>query len=70
MVGVFNLTIFFIFLYFFCILHSENMEHLLCECMALERRRYDILGHGLPTPMQFKNMDMRKIVRFLKDIKV
>ena len=29
----------------FCNLHKENMEHLLCECNALERRRNKIPGH-------------------------
>ena len=54
----------------FCNLQKENMEHLLCECMVLERRRNKILGHGKITPVEFKDTDARQIVRFLKEIKI
>ena len=54
----------------YCDLHIENMEHLLCRCMALERQRNKLLGKGVLDPMEFRHISVRQIVRLLKEIKI
>ena len=51
-------------------MNKENMEHLLCNCIAIERQRNKFLGNGVLDPSEFRRIDVRQIVRFLKEIKI
>ena len=54
----------------YCNLDKENMEHLLCNCMAIERQRNKFLGNGVLDPSEFRSINVRQMVKFLKEIKI
>ena len=45
---------------------DESMEHLLCECDALARRRMSVLGRAYPEPEDFRLFSISSIIAFMR----
>ena len=52
----------------FCDLVRENMQHVLCECSALDRTRNQVLGSFRVAPSDFNGLGLGRIAKFLKDV--
>lgn len=49
-----------------CGLETETAQHLLCDCEALTRRRYTILGMPLAEPDDFSTLPPRDLLRMVR----
>lgn len=47
---------------------KETNEHILCDCVALERTRYRIFNFSWMEPQDLKGFDVTRIYKFLKEI--
>ena len=54
----------------FCGLESETVEHLLCDCRNLERKRRFFLGQYTFEPQYFNNIRLSKLLKFIKYLKI
>ena len=52
----------------FCNGDDETDEHILCECEALAYKRQQILGLGFPSISEYNEVDLEKLLNFLKNI--
>ena len=48
----------------------ETAEHLLCECEALERQRYQLFGQLVLEPSDFMMLPLKKILDFINCMKM
>ena len=54
----------------FCGLEAETVEHLLCDCEVLARRRLHLLGSGILEPQFFNNVRLSKLLKYIKALKI
>ena len=52
----------------FCNTEDETAEHILCECEALAYKRHQFLGLGFPSISEYNEVDLEKLLNFLKNI--
>ena len=52
----------------FCHLEIENSEHLLCDCVALLRKRNQILGKGLMQPFEILQLSPSRVIDFIRQV--
>jgi len=53
-----------------CNASEETPTHILCDCIALARKRHIYFGHGFPKPESFLELNPRTLISFIKECRV
>ena len=54
----------------FCGDEEESVEHILCSCVAKENSRRRLLKNCTPDPYFFNNIDLSRLLNYVKNLRL